>query len=100
MERMKKNENRKINEQKMLRANNQYIQQFKSEAQVEVTPHEVARPKMPKSPSGVTKDQASKLQINVSPKLAVSGSSRQKARIPKLKSLPRKIEDKYEHRLT
>jgi len=31
MERMKKNELRKIQEQKMVKVNNQYVQQFKSE---------------------------------------------------------------------
>jgi hypothetical protein len=42
MERMKKNEVRKQNEQRLVRANNQYVHQFKQE------PH--AEPALPKSP--------------------------------------------------
>lgn len=42
MERMKKNELRKINEQKQMKVNNHYVQQFKSEGGLP--------PQVPKSP--------------------------------------------------
>ena len=103
---MKKNEIRKMNEQKLVRANNKYVHQLKTDIEGE------SRTNIPKSPPSNRKivDNAPMLkpkspEVKHKAEIDIHGSSkplRSKqavTKIPKLKSLSKKVEDKYDYKL-
>lgn len=103
MERMKKNEIRKMNEIKQVKANNQYVHQFKAEPQTS--------PQVPKSPPRQPTNPSNLHQLNrpsrdSEPFMLNAGSkpirepNQKSSKVKSIRSLGRKKpEDKYETRL-